>query len=263
MRNLGNELDLDVDQFLFPNETKTDFERTFPENSSLLTALKATYDDLSSNGRSKHNMLSTYMSDIGKDLLNNILVNEDTLKMFLEIVLENSSEKLSVVELNHDFPIIITLASHVMAKYALPRFQEVSYLQISHFWKVWGIMTLENWLLLRDYMSAAMQTLSLCNCVSTPKKVVPTSHVIVEVSGESYNWVEQVRTELYENECERVWLVAQDGFTNGIVGLVNCLRKEPGGDQIRCIFLCEDERTSSAPLLILHIHFTNILWQKI
>ncbi|GIY30392.1 hypothetical protein CEXT_323521 [Caerostris extrusa] len=72
MRNIGKKLDLDVDQFLLPNETKTDFERTFPENNSILTAPKATYDDLSSNGNSKPNILSPYKANIGKDLLNNI-----------------------------------------------------------------------------------------------------------------------------------------------------------------------------------------------
>ncbi|GFU52204.1 fatty acid synthase, partial [Nephila pilipes] len=29
-----------------------------------------------------------------------------------------------------------------------------------------------------------------------------------------------------------VWLVSQDDPTNGIIGLVNCLKQEPGGDRI-------------------------------
>ncbi|GIY30391.1 hypothetical protein CEXT_323511 [Caerostris extrusa] len=65
--------------------------------------------------------------------------------MFLEIVLENSSEKLNVVELSHDFPIVITLDSDVMAKKLYQCSEEVPYLQINHFWNAWRIMELENY----------------------------------------------------------------------------------------------------------------------
>ncbi|CAG2102822.1 unnamed protein product [Medioppia subpectinata] len=37
--------------------------------------------------------------------------------------------------------------------------------------------------------------------------------------------------------ADNVWLIANDK-DNGVVGLVNCLRLEPGGDRIRCIFDC-------------------------
>lgn len=33
---------------------------------------------------------------------------------------------------------------------------------------------------------------------------------------------------------EVLWLVAHDSTSNGIVGMTNCLRREPGGDKIRC-----------------------------
>jgi fatty acid synthase len=36
-------------------------------------------------------------------------------------------------------------------------------------------------------------------------------------------------------EDENIWLIAEDSPANGIVGLVNCLRKEPNGHRIRCI----------------------------
>ena len=39
----------------------------------------------------------------------------------------------------------------------------------------------------------------------------------------------------------KVWLVAKDTPNNGIVGLVNCLRKEPGGDRVRCLFVPPSE----------------------
>ena len=37
-------------------------------------------------------------------------------------------------------------------------------------------------------------------------------------------------------ETENIWLLAEKCSTNGIIGFVNCLRKEPNGHRIRCIF---------------------------
>lgn len=46
-----------------------------------------------------------------------------------------------------------------------------------------------------------------------------------------------------ESVNKNVWLVANDTQYNGIVGMVNCLRKEPGGERIRFIL---DQRSKSS-----------------
>ncbi|EHB09358.1 Fatty acid synthase [Heterocephalus glaber] len=44
-----------------------------------------------------------------------------------------------------------------------------------------------------------------------------------------------------------VWLTALGCPTSGVVGMVNCLRKEPGGHRIRCILLSNLSSTSRVP----------------
>jgi fatty acid synthase len=37
------------------------------------------------------------------------------------------------------------------------------------------------------------------------------------------------------DEKENVWLIANDSQLNGVIGLINCLRLEPGGETLRCL----------------------------
>ena len=57
---------------------------------------------------------------------------------------------------------------------------------------------------------------------------------VIQITTESYEWVENVKVALAASETEgsKVLLVTQEE-TNGIVGLVNCLTKEPGGTNLR------------------------------
>jgi fatty acid synthase len=85
---------------------------------------------------------------------------------------------------------------------------------------------------------------SLTSSVVLLRKVVAkqaSDQSIVTVTTSKYDsWVEKLKQKLQEHQSkqtgENVWLVANDSPANGVVGLVNCLRQEPGGDKIRCIF---------------------------
>lgn len=61
---------------------------------------------------------------------------------------------------------------------------------------------------------------------------------VVQVTVDKYGkWVDQLRDRMVENQTssdpERIWLVTEESNHSGIVGLVNCLRQEPGGENIR------------------------------
>lgn len=72
-------------------------------------------------------------------------------------------------------------------------------------------------------------------------KSTDTKISVIMIEEDKYeNWVDKVKQKLEEVQQqgseEQLWLLAQDKPSNGIVGLINCLRQEPGGDKIRCIF---------------------------
>ncbi|XP_059048240.1 fatty acid synthase-like [Achroia grisella] len=56
----------------------------------------------------------------------------------------------------------------------------------------------------------------------------PAKFVKIETMDETFPWVEKVKEEMKEGQ--KVVLYTQDEPINGLLGLVNCLRKEPGGE---------------------------------
>lgn len=58
---------------------------------------------------------------------------------------------------------------------------------------------------------------------------------VIKVPANSYGWVEDVKVALKASESDgkKLLLVSEGDDNNGILGLVNCLTKEPGGANVR------------------------------
>nr|CAD7589404.1 unnamed protein product [Timema genevievae] len=76
------------------------------------------------------------------------------------------------------------------------------------------------------------------------KSVECNKPVVVEVTEKNYSWVERLKLTLKQSESEgqKVLVLAQGENMSGIVGLVNCIKQEPGGSNVRCVFL-QDSKT--------------------
>jgi fatty acid synthase len=81
------------------------------------------------------------------------------------------------------------------------------------------------------------------------RKVIPNESIksneqqIIEINGNYEKWlnalkdrVKQMNENKENNNNSNIWLIGNDSSINGIIGLTNCLRQEPGGEIIRCIF---------------------------
>jgi len=72
------------------------------------------------------------------------------------------------------------------------------------------------------------------------KPLVREPYVLNIPNGKYEQWVEPLKEIILANkdadDPKIIWLVANDTAANGILGLANCLRLEPGGNNIRCIF---------------------------
>ena len=74
------------------------------------------------------------------------------------------------------------------------------------------------------------------------KNKIPENNQIIEITAEkNENWFELIKQKLIEakdtdNKTKHIWLIARDSNINGIIGLINCLRLEPGGENMRCIY---------------------------
>uniref|UniRef100_A0A4W6CE03 Coiled-coil domain containing 57 n=1 Tax=Lates calcarifer TaxID=8187 RepID=A0A4W6CE03_LATCA len=87
--------------------------------------------------------------------------------------------------------------------------------------------------------------LFLCRCQSPGKQPV-----FLPVDSTDYKWVETLKGIMAESSDCPVWLTASQANC-GIVGMVNCLRQEPGGNRIRCAFVSNLNESSVAPSLQL------------
>ncbi|KAJ9600110.1 hypothetical protein L9F63_009586, partial [Diploptera punctata] len=66
------------------------------------------------------------------------------------------------------------------------------------------------------------------------------SPVVIHVTSNNYDWLPQVQAAIADNNSKLVYMVAEKEPLNGILGLVNCIRKEPGGSKVRCVFILDE-----------------------
>lgn len=67
-----------------------------------------------------------------------------------------------------------------------------------------------------------------------------TNQQIVNVNNYEFSWVNKIKSFMNvgnDNTNTRIIIVAEGDFECGLLGLVNCLRKEPGGEMIRSVFI--------------------------
>jgi fatty acid synthase len=57
--------------------------------------------------------------------------------------------------------------------------------------------------------------------------------VVIHVTGHNYGWLPEVQAAISSVSKRHIILVAQGEPLSGIVGLVNCIRSEPGSDYVR------------------------------
>lgn len=58
---------------------------------------------------------------------------------------------------------------------------------------------------------------------------------VIKITSSNFDWVEGLRDTLQasEKDPQRILLVSEGEETSGIVGLINCLKQEPGGTNLR------------------------------
>ncbi|XP_050542847.1 fatty acid synthase-like isoform X2 [Daktulosphaira vitifoliae] len=75
------------------------------------------------------------------------------------------------------------------------------------------------------------------------KKVDLPQPIVVYCTGNDFSWIETFKSayQKAEHENKQILLVSQDIEYSGILGFVNCVRLEPNGNALRCLFI-EDSK---------------------
>lgn len=65
-------------------------------------------------------------------------------------------------------------------------------------------------------------------------------HCIKINSSKDFSWLNNVQVALSRNLNQNLVLYSEQDMTSGILGLVNCLRREPGSRSVRCVFIMDE-----------------------
>lgn len=66
------------------------------------------------------------------------------------------------------------------------------------------------------------------------KKVAPEAPDAIHITESNFDWIDAVKAAMKKGS---IVLVAENEPLNGLIGLVNCLRKEPDGLRVQCLFI--------------------------
>ncbi|KAB0796701.1 hypothetical protein PPYR_10762 [Photinus pyralis] len=69
--------------------------------------------------------------------------------------------------------------------------------------------------------------------------VAPDDVVVLKITEANFDWLEPLKHALQKSESEgiKIYLVSQGEELNGLMGMVNCLKREPGGINIRAYYM--------------------------
>ncbi|CAH1958955.1 unnamed protein product [Acanthoscelides obtectus] len=69
--------------------------------------------------------------------------------------------------------------------------------------------------------------------------VVPTDATVIQITEKNFTWVEPLKDAMKKAETDngKIYVYVQGEELTGLIGMVNCLKQEPGGGNIRSVFL--------------------------
>ncbi|KYN04771.1 Fatty acid synthase [Cyphomyrmex costatus] len=77
------------------------------------------------------------------------------------------------------------------------------------------------------------------------KKVFIRDRIVVHISNDNFNWLENLKTLVSDenklNRNNRIIIVGEKNFECGLLGFLNCLKKEPGGELVRGVFVQDED----------------------
>ncbi|KYN20666.1 Fatty acid synthase [Trachymyrmex cornetzi] len=77
------------------------------------------------------------------------------------------------------------------------------------------------------------------------KKILIEKRIVVHISNDNFNWLEDLKPLVNDenklDENNRIIIVGERDFECGLLGFINCLRKEPGGELVRGVLIQDKE----------------------
>ncbi|XP_015922805.1 fatty acid synthase isoform X1 [Parasteatoda tepidariorum] len=79
--------------------------------------------------------------------------------------------------------------------------------------------------------------------------------VLKITANHSFSRVDEIKKSLRQSDNEYIWLISEDDASSGMLGMVKCLKQEPGGEKIRCVFVSSKKNKTWPPSFDLNNSF--------
>lgn len=68
---------------------------------------------------------------------------------------------------------------------------------------------------------------------------IPADPITINITENHFSWVEPLKEALKKSETDKtkIFLITQGEELTGLVGMVNCIKQEPGGENVRAFFI--------------------------
>jgi len=73
------------------------------------------------------------------------------------------------------------------------------------------------------------------------KPVSENQYQIVHVDNYNFSWINELKSIMKQNKTNTKIILITENFECGLLGLINCLRKEPGGGIIKSVLIQDDK----------------------
>lgn len=73
----------------------------------------------------------------------------------------------------------------------------------------------------------------------------PAKFIKIVTADQTFSWIDKVKEELKEGQ--KVVLYSENELINGLLGLVNCLRREPGGEIVHGLLISDPSAPAFNP----------------
>jgi len=173
-----------------------------------------------------------------------------THEKFPNISLPNNVSTMEVTKLSKDENCLMVFGFDILTKNSKKLYKQLLSLLMPQGF----LLTLENSSAIYDYSCLNTHELDVILekrandktlILLRKKQNIARNQQIVHVNNYEFAWVDKLKSIMsVQNEANtetRIILVAEGNFECGLLGLINCLRKEPGGEMIRSVFIQDDK----------------------
>ena len=70
---------------------------------------------------------------------------------------------------------------------------------------------------------------------------IKESMKIIKIEAETFDWIDELKKSIPNENLQRIWLTTSGSPINGLIGLQQCLKKEPKGGKLRILFNMANE----------------------